>query len=547
LAVGCPSSLATVTPLAIIILSFSMLGNCNFVYSTSADNDNNNTPNDGQCDLPQPLTSTEASYASLANQSNNLVLKERIWISVRQIDFNEASWWVAHSNSDHNAVPQPVIPCTLLIHDSVGKISKVTQAIEGAENCKQGIEVCELPAGVSFGGEVEYKSSITDEEAHVIADEVSLVANKAILQQDDRYYLLQLFTTDENVAPQVRVEFLDDAHFGKGDSIHLEKGQSIAIPFTIRTFATYGKPANFTLMAGVHAKDSGLIFKIEPSPTFIIPERSSANGSLIITAGMDAMDGIYRFFVSGKDGWIRTCGEYTDYACPEIQVGNSTWEIFTSSGGGVGLGGKTPPEWLKVMTETDKDRYKQGETIVIKSYIENDGTDAVKLQAVRLIIDIGNATILPDPRSTTSALHILYTIDALSNSINDSDLAAVVVQPHSKVLLARPFYWNQELTGSVTSEGSAIINPGPVIITTTPLSVKAGNYTIHTSFAGYDGAVIYDSKNISITSEAPHAEDSGIVSKPEVWAYRDMQYPFIIGAGAAAALIIAFLTLRKRK
>lgn len=218
-------------------------------------------------------------------------------------------------------------------------------------------------------------------------------------------------------------------------------------------------------------------------------------------------------------------------------MGNSTWEIFTPSGGTVDLGGKKPPEWLRLTTETDKDVYRQGEPVVIKPSLENGGTEAVKLDDMRLVIDIGNATILPDPGSTTTALHILYSIDAILPSYSsENETAATTLGSRTKVLLARPFYWDQGLAGSVTSEP---------VIETIPLSVEPGNYTIRTSFAGYNGAVIYDSKNIQIVAAA-YDNDSNMLSKPEVWAYGDMQYPLMIGAGAAAVMI-AFLTLRKNK
>lgn len=307
---GSPSAAAV---LLVVIMMISVFGSNQMFVSAAPSNDG--ASDAGQCDLPQRPSSAEANPASLVNQSRSLVLKDRIWISVRQIDFNEASWWVAHSNDNPNAVPQQVISCTLLTSDNLRKIPKIAESIEGADSCRQGVEICELPAGVSIGGEVEYKSSITDEEAEEIANEVSIVANKAILQQQEggKYYFLQLFTTNDNVTPQVRVEFLDVNRFVKGNSIHLEKGQSITIPFTVRTFATFGKPANFTIIAGAHARDSGLTFRLEPSSAFIIPERSTAKANLTIAAGMNATDGVYRFFMSGKDGWIRTCGLYTDY------------------------------------------------------------------------------------------------------------------------------------------------------------------------------------------------------------------------------------------
>jgi hypothetical protein len=487
----------------------------------------------GQCDLYRPL-SAEASYAPLVNQSDNLVLKERIWISVREADLREASWWVAHGYDDPDAIPEPIIHCTLLTTDKLDRIPRVAAAIEGADGCKDGIEVCELPSGISFGGEAQYKLSMSRGEAQSIVEEVVMVANKAILQHAGKYYFLQLFTTDENIGPQARVEFLDPHFIGNtthtidDEIIRLEKGQSITVPFVVRTFATFGKPANITLIAGVHARDSGLTLSVEPS-TFVIPERSTSKGNLTITAVTNAQDGVYQFSMVGKDGWIHICGMYTDYTCPLIQIGDSIWEINTS--GGVGLGGKQPPEWLKLMTETDNDVYRMGETVAIKSYIENDGDDIVTLSGTRLVVDIGNATIYADPNSSTTALNVLYAIDAYAYDGEDE----IVVQPHSRVLLVRPFYWNQELGGSLISDELAI----------TPASVQVGNYTIHTSFAGYEGAVIYDSKDIQITN-AFYNDDVIGVPKPEVWAFRDMQLPLIIGAGAVIAGIMAFMALRKK-
>lgn len=491
----------------------------------------------GQCDLYQP-SSPDAANTPLGNQSANLVLHDRIWISVREADFREASWWVSHDNDndDPDAFPQPAIYCTLLTTDKLDGIPRIAAAIEGADRCKDGTEVCELPSGMSGGGEVEYKLSITREETVSIVEEVMMVTNKAILQRDGKYYLLQLFTTNEDAGLQARLEFQDSHFIGNSthsiedEIIRLEKGRSITIPFVVRTFATFGKPANITLVAGVDAQDSGLTTTIEPS-TFVIPERSTEKGNLTINAGTTAQDGVYQFFINGKDGWIHTCGMYTYYACPLVQIGDSIWQINTSSGI-IGMGGKAPPEWIRLTTETDMDTYRMGEAITIKSYIENDGDEIVTLSGSRLVIDIGNATVYDDPNSSTTALNILYTIDAYPYDGEED----IIIQPHSKVLLVRPFYWNQELGGSLISD-EQVLAPAPV---------QAGNYTIHTSFAGYEGAVMYDSKGIQITPASYGADEIG-VPKPEVWAFDNLQLLLIVCAGAIIAGITAFLTIRKRK
>ena len=517
----------------ILMVLFSMLASTWILADATPSSDGTSTA--GQCDLYQP-SPAEAAYAPLVNQSNSLVTRDRIWISVREADLREASWWVAHGNDDPDAIPQPVIHCTFLTADKLDGIPQVAAAVEGADGCKDGLEICELPSGISYGGDAEYKLSISREEARSMLEEIVMVANKAILQHDGRYYFLQLFTTDENVGPQARIEFLDPHFIGNNthtiddEIIRLEKGQSITVPFVVRTFATFGKPANITLIAGVHARDSGLTVTIEPS-TFMIPERSAARGNLTIAAGTDAQDGVYQFSMAGKDGWIRTCGFYSDYACPLIQVGESIWQINTSDGG-VGLGGKQPPEWLRLTTETDKDAYRIGEMVTIRSYIENGGNDTITLEGIRLVIDIGNKTVLPNPNSSTTALNNHYTIDAYSYSGNDT----ITVQPHSKVLLVRPFYWYQELGEPLMSGG-----PGPAHAT-----IQAGNYTIRTSFAGYEGTTIYDNKNIKITA-ASRGDDVIVIPEPEVWTFGNVQLPLIIGTGAIIAGIIAFLTLRKRK
>ena len=455
----------------------------------------------GQCDL-YPQSPAEA-YAPLFNQSDNLVTRDRIWISVGEVDLREASWWVAHGNDDPDAIAGPVIHCTLLTAVNLDRIPRVAAAIEGANGCKAGIEVCELPSGISFGGELQYKLSISKGEARSIVEELVMVENKAILQHDGKYYLLQLFTTNEKVEPQARVEFTDPHFIGNtthpidDEIIRLEKSQSITVPFVVRTFATFGKPANISLLAGVHARDSGLTVSIEPS-TFVIPERSTAKGNLTITAGTNAQDGVYQFSMTGRDGWIRTCGSDTYYSCPSIQIGDSIWQINTSDGG-VGLGGRQPPEWLRLTTETDKDAYMMGEMVTIRSFIENGGNETITLEGIRLVIDIGNKTVLANPNSSTTALNNHYTIDAYSYNGND----AITVQPHSKVLLVRPFFWNQGL-------GEPLMSGGPASLYA---SVQAGNYTIRTSLAGYEGTAIYDNKNIQIAA-ASYGDDVVANSPP---------------------------------
>ncbi|HEX7033722.1 MAG TPA: hypothetical protein VF172_12050 [Nitrososphaera sp.] len=496
----------------------------------------------GQCDLPQP-PSAEYDYAPLVNQSNNLALNDRTWISVGEVDFRQASWWVAHDSddsdvdSDPDAVPPPVIRCTLLTPDKLDRVPQVAAAVKGADDCKAGTEVCELPAGVSAGGDPQYRLSITEEQARSIVEEVAVVTNRAILQHDGRYYLFQLFTTDEEVRPQARVEFLDPHFAGNtidDQIIRLERGQSITVPFVVRTFATFGKPANITLSAGVHARDAGVTATIEPS-TFLIPERSAAKGNLTIAAGANVQEGIYRFSMVGSEGWIRTCGMYTDYECPLVQVGDSIWQINTSDGG-VGMGGRAPPQWLTLTTETDRDVYGPGETITIRSYIDNNGNQTVVLKGARLIIDIGNATVYDNPNASTTALNVHYTIDAYPYDGKEHD---IIIQPQTKVLLVRPFYWNQEVGRSYFSDG--LVAP--------PQIVQPGNYTIYTSLSGYEGSAIYDRKDIMITTAAAAPSDDAVdIAETGVVAPLDgMQTPLIIGAIVAAAGVVALLALRKKK
>jgi plastocyanin len=190
------------------------------------------------------------------------------------------------------------------------------------------------------------------------------------------------------------------------------------------------------------------------------------------------------------------CGDYTGSECPYIQVGNLTWAIDNIPGGG--LGGKAPPDWLKLKVETDKNAYQLGQTVTIKSYVENDGNNTIFLKDLRLMIFIDNATQYSGLQSYANSLNSVYNFDALPYG-QHADNTTILVPPHSQVLLVRPFYWHQELWNEQLYSKSLFTAFTGLV---TPSRVPDGNFVIDSVFAA-NGTVIEGQKEIQIGSEIP--------------------------------------------
>ena len=148
--------------------------------------------------------------------------------------------------------------------------------------------------------------------------------------------------------------------------------------------------------------------------------------------------------------------------CPCIRIGDSDWTIRTYDGNGGGWGGKPSLPWLKVETVTDKQLYHTGEIVEIKNFIINDSPNKVTLEnGMRMFVDMYNQV------NGTGAYRYFYGIDSLY------DGKPISLEPHSKTLIARPFYWDQ-------SDLRDQLMPHKVI---------PGNYIVDVSFGSYNGTV----------------------------------------------------------
>jgi len=389
-----------------------------------------------------------------------------IWISVIEIEKNQTSG-----------------DCTILNEDSAHKLPKLEQSILGATQCKEGNhEFCAIPSGIGltsvndFGVAVDdslnYRTSLTQDETENLLHQIKLAAHGKLnfgdVKYHGKYYQVILQTTDQHISPQIIAEFLQPISHTNDP---LQKGESINYTVLVRTLATYGKPVNVAFSAKPNAKDSGLHVDFEPS-NLVIPERSEAKTNLIVHADENTRDGIYSFFYNGTTGndmvWI-SCRSFG--SCPSVQIGNSSWSIQTYGNDTYGGNGNVNPiPSLKLDVVTDKTVYHFGENVEIKNFIINNSTKKITLDKdLRLWVQVYN-------KNQKGSYVFFYAILAMY------DDQPMVLEPKSKTLLARAFYWDQQTFRYMTP----------------PQWVGPGTYIIDSSFTGYNGTVWDTEAPISI-------------------------------------------------
>lgn len=387
------------------------------------------------------------------------LVKDRNWISVTKID---------SATGVRNGIDAP---CTIVTPDLASKIPALTTAIKGADGCADGTEVCEVSYGISIGGDsADYELTITKEEAASILNEIGFGQyNAAMLASGNSFYMIWFHSIDEGTPTGAQIETRFQEPF-PSTPVSLAQGQSVNYTLLVKTWATYGGPARIDLSASASAGDSGLLVELEPS-SLDIPERSEARAILKITATEDARDGTYDINVGGRingDGYIPSgpC----NYGDCKVRVGNSSWQIqtFGSDTGMYQYGPHKVPDWMRLDVETDKQIYAPGEPVEIRTYLVNDGTDSLNVDrsAARLITSIARE----------------YTIDAFDFNSADS----MLVEPKSKILLVRPFIWDQKTFHSGKE----------------PFLVQEGQYNIGVSFSGIENYILHNSTQIAI-GEAP--------------------------------------------
>ncbi|UVS68084.1 cupredoxin domain-containing protein [Nitrososphaera viennensis] len=428
-------------------------------------------------DCSQPL-------AVASGQTGQTQLKERTWISVAKL----------------SALPKVgKVKCTAISQELLAKFPVLKEALKGADGCADGTEVCEVSygmssslmdtsLGISVPDREDYELSVTKAEAEAIAGELGISEpRRAILSYNDSLYVLYLRSAGtQDVSAQMESKFVEPVSFVP---VPLEKGRSLNYTLTIKTWATYGGPVEIDLNATASARDSGLDARFEPS-RLVIPERSEASTRLVIRAGEDAKDGVYRIRIGGSINHSLILQDSPckyGSGCPIVKIGASEWGIENyGSDQYIGLGGRQPPEWLKATVETDKDAYSAGEDVKISAHLANEGAQAITLDNdTRLIL-----TIYDDSNKYNENV---YTIDSYIFGLKEP----IVVEPGSKILLARAFQWDQKTFGFGVA----------------PHDVEQGRYSIGMSFAGYNASVFHTETQFRIglgsISKVPGAGNGG--------------------------------------
>ena len=321
----------------------------------------------------------------------------------------------------------------------------INRLLVGADGCKNDTEVCKISSGVSIDRSYSFLPSdtyISDNDKFTVsidtiqAKHLLSVVNWKIdgnshysaIQQDKNQYLLILSTFDNVMTPVVKMDLVDTSP----EPVSLGRGMTLNYPIHINTWATYGAPAQIDLFAVQNAKDSGIKVWIEPE-TLMIPERSNATSTLFIHASEDVQDGLYDIRVIGKANGNNAGLYCSRTTCPTVSVGDSDWSIRTfGSNTGMGIGSGMPPDGTFLELELNKKEFFEGEIVEIKAYMTNNGTQPI-------VLDEPMSLLIKAIRADSSGYYDhFYGIDAR----NESD-ESITLEPNSKRLLVRPFYWDQ--------------------------------------------------------------------------------------------------------
>jgi hypothetical protein len=200
--------------------------------------------------------------------------------------------------------------------------------------------------------------------------DLGIEGHSAVLAYNDNFYMLYLHTADaKDVSAQMEAKFIEPVSY---TPVSLEKGRSLNYTIMLRTWATYGGPAEVDLTAATMA-DSGLQVRVEPDH-LVIPERSEAKAKFVIS-NSDDRPGTYVIRVTGRINNSSLLDGPCDFGgqCPVIRTDHSGWGIRGyGTGQGIGMGGQRPPESLQAKVVTNKQAYSPGEDITIEAYLVND-------------------------------------------------------------------------------------------------------------------------------------------------------------------------------
>ena len=351
------------------------------------------------------------------------------------------------------------------------KNAMIETLLRGADGCKNETEVCTISRGISidrmysFGISVtdsdQYTVTINQEQAQELMSQIpwSIKDNAfySIVAHNGEYYLFILSTFDNKRTPDVALRLVGVS----SDPVNLKRDSTLEFTIQLDTWTTHGTDAELTFDSMNSARDSGIQTWIEPL-TLIVPERSSATSTLYVNAQEDARDGIYDIRISGKANGNNAglhCGHTN---CPIIQIGDSNWSIRTfGSDAGMGIGSGAAPENTYLEIKLNKQEFFEGDAVEVRAYLVNNGTKPIVLkEPMNLLIK----AIRADSKGYYSHF---YGIDARNES-NES----ITIEPNSRVLLVRPFYWDQMTFENLDEEYRA--EPGSRKMTAT---LVAGEHT----------------------------------------------------------------------
>lgn len=351
--------------------------------------------------------------------------------------------WKKYITVSASRIDESSLPDTITVQSTkeFPEIEILSQLTMGADSCNNGMDLCALPSGVSIDrtgplgipmadNEV-YTISLDEKKANILLSQIDWTFEEewiyAVLENEQRYYLLILSTFDTLKTPDVKMKLVDTFTH----PVNLHQGEILNYTIQVDSWATYGAPATIDLFAVQDAKDSGIKVWIEPD-VLLIPERSTVTTTLFIQAQDNAKDGIYDVRVIGHANGNLANLYCSKTICPTINIGDSVWSISTfGSGSGRWAGGIETPEntWLEL--DLNKKELFDGEIVEIRAFLVNNNTKKITFTPNELLISV----IKTEP---VGYFENLYGIEARYELDKP-----ITLDPKSKTLLVRPFYWNQ--------------------------------------------------------------------------------------------------------
>ncbi len=365
---------------------------------------------------------------------------------INKYDASSESIWKKYITVSASRNDDPALADALPVYNMVNDFDDeiLYDLLFGADGCKGETEICKISGGISLDRTYSFlprNITVSDNDQYtttidvVQAEQLRAVLDwkqsdgsfYSVVHFDGKQYFLTLSTFDSEKTPDVKMDVL--GAFAK--PVALEKGHALNYTIAITAWSTYGTDAKIDLMAVQDAKDSGIDVWIEPD-IITVPERSNSTATLFIKAQDDANDGIYDIRVIGYANGKLADLYCRNTICPTVNIGDSDWSIRTfGSGTNMGIGGSQHPENTWMELELNKNEFFEGDMVEINAYLVNNSTEKIEFVPDNLLIKVIKA-------QPVGYYENLYGIDARYESDE-----ILVLEPYSKTLLVRPFYWNQ--------------------------------------------------------------------------------------------------------